>query len=160
MALICLADRVPEWDRWIPASLHRAVQWVAGISYGLYLVHQAIGFLIMRQLQDLGAGPVEQSAAMLAAGLLLGWAAHPVDRTTRAQCPDGLVRPQTAVDDRSCREGPGRADEGAVLVVQQAGRPRLAGQLRRMVAGSDGVDARRGEQRERSVDGVGGDLGR
>ncbi|HXT46099.1 MAG TPA: acyltransferase family protein [Pseudonocardiaceae bacterium] len=96
MALICLADRVPEWDRWIPASLHRAVQWVAGISYGLYLVHQAIGFLIMRQLQDLGAGPVEQSAAMLAAGLLLGWAAHPVDRTTRAQCPDGLVRPQTA----------------------------------------------------------------
>ncbi|HJT02390.1 MAG TPA: acyltransferase, partial [Pseudonocardiaceae bacterium] len=73
LALICLAARIPDWDRWVPASLHRAVQWVAGISYGVYLVHQAIGFVIMRQLQDLGAGPVEQSAAMLAAGLLLGY---------------------------------------------------------------------------------------
>lgn len=73
IALICLAARVPDWDRWIPASLHPVVQWVAGISYGLYLVHQTIGFVVMRQLQDLGAGPVEQSAAMLAAGLLLGW---------------------------------------------------------------------------------------
>lgn len=73
IGLVCLAACVPDWDRWIPASLRPVVQWVAGISYGLYLVHQAIGFLIMRQLQDLGVGPIEQSAAMLAAGLLLGW---------------------------------------------------------------------------------------
>ena len=73
IALICLAARVPDWDRWIPGSLHTAVHWLAGISYGLYLVHQTIGFVIMRHLQDLGAGPVEQSAAMLAGGVLLGW---------------------------------------------------------------------------------------
>lgn len=73
IALVCLAARVPDWGRWIPGSLRVAVHWLAGISYGLYLVHQTIGFLIMRHLQDLGAGPVEQSAAMLTAGLLLGW---------------------------------------------------------------------------------------
>jgi peptidoglycan/LPS O-acetylase OafA/YrhL len=73
IALVCLAARIPDWSRWIPDSLRVAVHWLAGISYGLYLVHQTIGFLIMRHLQDLGAGPIEQSAAMLATALVLGW---------------------------------------------------------------------------------------
>lgn len=142
IALVCLAARIPDWDRWIPASLHTAVHWLAGISYGLYLVHQTIGFVIMRQLQDLGAGPVEQSAAMLAGGVLLGWL---LTRLIERPAHRALM----AFYDRRLRgEGPGRADEGAAVVVQQAGRPRFAGQLRGMVAGSDRVDARRGEQLE------------
>jgi peptidoglycan/LPS O-acetylase OafA/YrhL len=143
-ALVCLAARFPDWDRWIPGSLHPAVHWVAGISYGLYLVHQTIGFLIMRYLHDLGAGPVEQSAAMLAAGLLLGYLLtrlieRPAHRTLMA------FYDRAVCDLRG--ERPGRADEGAAIVVQQAGRPQVAGQFRGMVAGSDSVDARRGEQR-------------
>lgn len=50
-----------------------ALRWLASISYGLYLVHQTIGYVLMRRLHDLGASPLEQCAAMLAAGLLLGW---------------------------------------------------------------------------------------
>lgn len=73
IAVICLAAHAPDWDRWIPGPLRTAVQWVAGISYGLYLIHQTIGYVLMRRLQDLGAGPLEQTAAMFAAGLLLGW---------------------------------------------------------------------------------------
>jgi peptidoglycan/LPS O-acetylase OafA/YrhL len=73
IAVICFAARAPDWDRWIPGPLRMTAQWVTGISYGLYLIHQTIGYVLMRRLQDLGAGPLEQSAAMLAAGLLLGW---------------------------------------------------------------------------------------
>ncbi len=73
VAVICLAARGPDWDRWIPGSLRTALRWLAGISYGLYLVHQTIGYVLMRRLHDLGASPLEQCAAMLAAGLLLGW---------------------------------------------------------------------------------------
>ncbi len=73
VALICLAARAPDWDRWIPSPLRTTARWLAGISYGLYLIHQSVGYVLMRRLQDHGAGPLEQSAAMLAAGLLLGW---------------------------------------------------------------------------------------
>ena len=73
VAAICLAARVPDWDRWVPDPLRTTVRWVAGISYGLYLIHQTVGYVLMRHLQDLGAGPLEQSAALLAAGVLLGW---------------------------------------------------------------------------------------
>ncbi|MDQ4105316.1 MAG: acyltransferase [Actinomycetota bacterium] len=79
IAVICLAARVPDWDRWIPGPLRMTVRWIAGISYGLYLIHQTVGYVLMRHLQDLGAGPLEQSAAMLAAGVLLGWLLTGVD---------------------------------------------------------------------------------
>ncbi len=81
IAVICLAARVPDWDRWIPGPLRLTARWVAGISYGLYLTHQTIGYVLMRRLQDFGAGPLEQTATMLAAGLLLGWLlTHVIER--------------------------------------------------------------------------------
>lgn len=73
VAVICLAARAPDWDYWIPDPLRTAAQWLAGISYGLYLSHQSIGYVVMRRLHDLGASPLEQTAAMFATGLLLGW---------------------------------------------------------------------------------------
>ncbi len=97
IAVICLAARVPDWDRWIPSLLRTTAQRVAGISYGVYLIHQTIGYVFMRRLQDLGAGPVEQSAAMLAAGLLLGWLLtrvieRPAHRALMS-CYDNRARP-------------------------------------------------------------------
>jgi peptidoglycan/LPS O-acetylase OafA/YrhL len=71
--LICLAARVPDWDSWVPTSLRIPLQWLAGISYGVYLSHQTLGYLLMRRMHDLGAGPFVQSAVMITAALLLGW---------------------------------------------------------------------------------------
>lgn len=145
---------VLTWTIWIPGSLHPAVHWVAGISYGLYLIHQTIGFLIMLWPQDLGASPIEQSAAMLATGLLLGYLLtrlieRPAHRALMAFY-DRAATAQSASRLRVCDlrgECPGWADEGAAIVAQQAGRPEVAGQFPGMVAGSDSIDARRGEQR-------------
>ncbi|MGH3672675.1 MAG: acyltransferase family protein, partial [Pseudonocardiaceae bacterium] len=72
-SLICLAARVPDWSRWVPGSLWDPLQWLAGISYGIYLIHQTVGFVLMRRMQDLGAGPFLQSVTMMVAALSLGW---------------------------------------------------------------------------------------
>lgn len=63
-----------DLDRIVPAAWHRPVQWLAGISYGVFLTHQTLGYLLMRHLQDAGIGPTLQTAAMLAASIGLGWA--------------------------------------------------------------------------------------
>lgn len=63
----------PDWDRLIPAFLHPAIRWMAGISYGVYLMHQSIGYIVMGRLNGAGASPWIQVSAMLATGVLLGW---------------------------------------------------------------------------------------
>ncbi|HSA51818.1 MAG TPA: acyltransferase family protein, partial [Yinghuangia sp.] len=63
----------PDWDTAIPAWLQPAVRGLAGISYGVYLMHQSIGYVVMGRLHGVGAGPWVQVPAMLATGLLLGW---------------------------------------------------------------------------------------
>jgi peptidoglycan/LPS O-acetylase OafA/YrhL len=63
----------PDWDRWLPAPGRRAITWLAGISYGVFLTHQTIGYVVMRRLQDLGVGPTLQTAAMILTGVLAGW---------------------------------------------------------------------------------------
>ncbi|MCD2195783.1 acyltransferase [Actinomycetospora endophytica] len=45
----------------------------AGISYGVYLVHQTLGYVLMLRLQEwFGAGPTVQTLAMVAQAVLLG----------------------------------------------------------------------------------------
>ncbi|WP_346106953.1 acyltransferase [Pseudonocardia alni] len=74
IALVAVVARLPRPGSRMPAPLATAVRRLAGISYGVYLVHQTVGYVLMRRLQDLGAGPLLQSAAMLATAVLLGWA--------------------------------------------------------------------------------------
>ncbi|MCA1835487.1 MAG: acyltransferase [Actinobacteria bacterium] len=71
--LICLAARRPDWDRWVPTRMRSPLQWLAGISYGVYLIHQTVGFVLMRWMHDWGTGPFLQSAAMITMVLVLGW---------------------------------------------------------------------------------------
>jgi peptidoglycan/LPS O-acetylase OafA/YrhL len=71
--LICLTARRPDWDRWVPTPMRNPLQWLAGISYGVYLIHQTVGFVLMRWMHDLGAGPFLQSTAMITMALFLGW---------------------------------------------------------------------------------------
>ena len=51
----------------------RAVSGLTGCSYGVFLVHQTLGDVLMLRLQqDLGAGPTVQTLAMLVNGVLAG----------------------------------------------------------------------------------------
>ncbi|MFC5060584.1 acyltransferase family protein [Actinomycetospora atypica] len=63
----------PDWDGPMPSWLRRAVTWLAGISYGVFLVHQTVGYVVMRRLQQIGVGPTLQTLAMILTGVLAGW---------------------------------------------------------------------------------------
>ncbi|MCI2421778.1 acyltransferase [Saccharopolyspora sp. K220] len=83
MVVVALTARGPDWDRFIPNWLAARVRWFAGISYGVFLTHQAIGYVVMRELDEIGANPLVQTAAMLITGTILGWAlTHAVERPT------------------------------------------------------------------------------
>jgi peptidoglycan/LPS O-acetylase OafA/YrhL len=73
LLLICAAAGGPDWDIPILRTLAPTITWLAGISYGVYLVHQELGFIIARALLDLGATPWERLAASLLMAVLLGW---------------------------------------------------------------------------------------
>jgi peptidoglycan/LPS O-acetylase OafA/YrhL len=71
LALICLAARGPDWP--LPAALVAPVRWIASRAYGIYLMHQSVGYLVEDRLARLGCPSwVWVGAAMLAA-VLLGW---------------------------------------------------------------------------------------
>ena len=63
----------PDWDRWVPPVGRRAITWLAGISYGVFLTHQTVGYVVMRRLQQLGVGPTLQTGFMILTGVLAGW---------------------------------------------------------------------------------------
>ncbi|MQA11491.1 MAG: acyltransferase family protein [Pseudonocardiaceae bacterium] len=73
IAVIALVARGPDWDRVIPSWARGPIQWFAGISYGVFLMHQTIGYLVMRGLQDVGFGPTLQTGAMVLTAIGLGW---------------------------------------------------------------------------------------
>ncbi|GGP50818.1 acyltransferase [Saccharothrix coeruleofusca] len=68
---VCAAAAGPDWDVWPVRVLARPVQWLAGISYGVYLVHQEIGYVVMERLT--GFGPWVQLVAFTGVAVALGW---------------------------------------------------------------------------------------
>ncbi len=73
LCVIAFVARGPDWDAVVPQALRRPIQWYAGISYGVYLMHQSLGHMVVRRLQDLGAPTLVQTLGMLVTGVLLGW---------------------------------------------------------------------------------------
>ncbi|ATE56531.1 acyltransferase family protein [Actinosynnema pretiosum] len=69
---VCAAAGGPDWDIAPLRALATPIRWLAGISYGVYLVHQEIGYVVMERLTPWG--PAVQLAAFLATAVLLGWA--------------------------------------------------------------------------------------
>ena len=59
-------------DGWVPSALHGPLQWLAGISYGVYLAHQTMGYLLIRNLHDAGFGPFTQTIAAITIALFFG----------------------------------------------------------------------------------------
>lgn len=74
LALICAAARGPDWDLAALALLRLPIEWLAGISFGVHLVHQQLGYILARVLVDVGVGPVWRMAAVLVAAIAAGWA--------------------------------------------------------------------------------------
>src|SRR5205085_10038903 len=83
---LVLAARVQALGVGPPLPVARAARRLAGISYGVYLVHQTLGYVLMLRLQEwFGAGPGVQTVAMLAQAVLLGaamtrWVERPAHR--------------------------------------------------------------------------------
>ncbi|MGH3470220.1 MAG: acyltransferase family protein, partial [Thermocrispum sp.] len=51
LALVALAARGTQgvhWDHAVPPVVRRPIKWLAGISYGVYLTHQQLGFVLAR----------------------------------------------------------------------------------------------------------------
>nr|BFE49209.1 acyltransferase family protein [Saccharothrix mutabilis subsp. capreolus] len=61
----------PDWDIGPVRLLRRPVKWLAGISYGVYLVHQEIGYVAMAGVARFG--PAVELATFLGTAVLLGW---------------------------------------------------------------------------------------
>ncbi len=74
LLLVCLAARGPDWRFPGLARIAPAVTWLAGISYGLYLVHQELGYVLARALLDLGLPGWLRLPVVVAAAVLAGWA--------------------------------------------------------------------------------------
>jgi len=56
LGLMCLAARGPDWDR-VLGVLRRPISWLAGISFGIYLVHQKLGYVVARVLTGMEVEP-------------------------------------------------------------------------------------------------------
>lgn len=73
LALVCVAAYGTDWRQPVFRLAERPIRWLAGISYGVYLMHFTIGALIARHLQDAGFGWLFWLPAFFASAILLGW---------------------------------------------------------------------------------------
>ena len=89
IAAVAVVARLPHGGRRLPAPVAAVGRWLAGISYSVYLIHQTVGYVVMRRLQDLGFGPTLQTAAMLTTAVVLGWA---LTRTIERPAYQALLR--------------------------------------------------------------------
>lgn len=63
----------PDWNAAVLRRFAPAITWLAGISYGVYLVHQELGFVVARLLLDRGVRPWERIVVCVAMAIVLGW---------------------------------------------------------------------------------------
>jgi peptidoglycan/LPS O-acetylase OafA/YrhL len=70
---VVLAAGGPDWNAPILRRAAPVITWLAGISYGVYLVHQELGFIAARVLLDRGVAPWERFAVCVTLAIVLGW---------------------------------------------------------------------------------------
>lgn len=71
VALVCCAIFALFLGGWLRWLAHGPFLWLGGISYSLYLLHQAIGFALIHRLETAGVPPVASVLLALGAVLLL-----------------------------------------------------------------------------------------
>jgi peptidoglycan/LPS O-acetylase OafA/YrhL len=71
--LMCVTATGTEWLGPLTRVLAKPLSWLAGISYGIYLLHQQLGYLIAVSLHRAGIDGWSRLGVVLTAGILLGW---------------------------------------------------------------------------------------
>ena len=69
---VCAAAGGRDWDIAPVRLLARPIRWLAGISYGVYLVHQELGYVVMSKVAPYG-GPWVELAFFTGSAIVLGW---------------------------------------------------------------------------------------
>jgi peptidoglycan/LPS O-acetylase OafA/YrhL len=72
--IMCLAARGPDWNVAGLRRITRPISWLAGCSYGIYLVHQSIGYLVEERLAMVGVNAWLWVSAPFVVAVFLGWA--------------------------------------------------------------------------------------
>lgn len=72
LLMVCAAAAGPDWVFFAPIAT--PVTWLAGISYGVYLVHQQIGTVVMDRMHAVGLRSWWLLAGFVTSALVLGWA--------------------------------------------------------------------------------------
>ncbi|GAB3477111.1 acyltransferase family protein [Amycolatopsis cihanbeyliensis] len=74
LVLICVAAYRPAWELpWLD-RFARPLRWLAGISYGVYLMHYTVGTILALRLAELGLRWWVWVPAFTGCAVLLGWA--------------------------------------------------------------------------------------
>lgn len=71
LVLVCAAAKGPDWTFLRP--LAPAIGWLAGISYGVYLLHQELGYILAKALQLAGIPAWARLPLVLGAAIAAGW---------------------------------------------------------------------------------------
>jgi peptidoglycan/LPS O-acetylase OafA/YrhL len=73
LAAMAAAAFGPDWGVVLGRRVTSVVRWLAGISYGMYLLNQEIGYLLMYRVRQLGGPALLQVAVACAAAITFGW---------------------------------------------------------------------------------------
>jgi peptidoglycan/LPS O-acetylase OafA/YrhL len=71
LVLVAFAARGPDWTVFTP--VRRPIQFLAKISFGLYLLNQEVGYLIAHHLMEFGIGRLGQVVGSTALVVVLAW---------------------------------------------------------------------------------------
>ena len=71
LLMVCAAAAGPDWLFFAPIA--KPITWLAGISYGMYLVHEQIGTVVMDRMHAVGLRSWWLLAGFVTSALVLGW---------------------------------------------------------------------------------------
>lgn len=116
---ICAAAKGPDWTFLRPFA--PVITWLAGISYGVYLLHQELGYLLAKALLEAGFTGWERLPVVIAASIGLGWLltvaverpAHRwLTRPRRAVAPAPRLPPDSQIRRPESSRGPAPVSVG------------------------------------------------
>ncbi|WP_165913111.1 acyltransferase family protein [Tamaricihabitans halophyticus] len=71
--LVAKAASGPDWMFPVFVRFRAQLRWLAGITFGVYLVQQQLGYVLARLLADLGVGPWPRLVVIFGAAVVAGW---------------------------------------------------------------------------------------